>query len=330
LPCSINTFGFGYNLDSKLLQDIAAAGYGSYAFIPDAGFVGTVFVHAMANLLATMAHNVVLELEPLAGAAILHVHMPKLCRRRSFVDRPVPPMPRTDRQRLELRSLQFGQSRDLIVRMSGVQATGPAALQATLRYRTQAGEPLEQIVSIGCGPAEPTPDVVAKLERERCRTTFIEGLAEAIRLTGMSTMQGKQQPLGDAQRKLEEIEAQIADSLVAQTEEVESIQSILEDLRGQVTQAFSREDWFTKWGLHYLPSLLCAHMAQQCNNFKDAGVQHYGGELFVQLRDEADDIFERLPTLITPVQQQQPSTTNPSVPNVVPISMARYNDKKAG
>ena len=46
---SINTFGFGYDLNSQLLHQIAQVGGGSYAFIPDSGMVGTVFVHAVAN-----------------------------------------------------------------------------------------------------------------------------------------------------------------------------------------------------------------------------------------------------------------------------------------
>lgn len=34
---------------------------------------------------------------------------------------------------------------------------------------------------------------------------------------------------------------------------------------------------------------------QQCNNFKDPGVQHYGGALFRTLRDQIDDLFLKLP-----------------------------------
>lgn len=36
VTCSISTFGFGYNLDSVLLNELAIEGRGSYAFIPDA------------------------------------------------------------------------------------------------------------------------------------------------------------------------------------------------------------------------------------------------------------------------------------------------------
>merc|ERR1719330_187022 len=70
---------------------------------------------------------------------------------------------------------------------------------------------------------------------------------------------------------------------------------LMEDLTGQVSEALSRPDWYLRWGVHYLPSLMFAHLSQQCNNFKDAGVQFYGGRLFKQLREAADRIFIELP-----------------------------------
>ena len=313
------------------------------------------FVNAMANLLTTMARDVVLELEPLAGADILHVHVPEVCANKlaqpMLCGTPSPSKLQPDRQRLELRPLQYGQSRDVLVRMSGTWIAGTAPfLKATLHYRTRADGPPEQIVVIGCGPPELTADALAKLERERCRIAFVEGLARAMslmRLTRMDKMKGKQLPLHDAQRELEELEAQIAASPGTQTPE---IASILDDLRGQVAEAFSREDWFIKWGLHYLPSLLCAHAAQQCNNFKDPGVQHYGGELFHNQRDEADDIFLSLPAPTPTVRQialaqpaqvpgspiaraqrmQAPGVPTRAAAAPAPVSMAAYYDRCAG
>ena len=46
------------------------------------------------------------------------------------------------------------------------------------------------------------------------------------------------------------------------------VRSLLLDMRGQVAEALSREDWFKKWGAHYLRSLMQAHLLQQCNNFR--------------------------------------------------------------
>jgi hypothetical protein len=60
---TLNTYGFGYNLDSALLFDLSRVTSGSYGFIPDIGLVGTVFVHAMANLRTMTQCNLMLSIE---------------------------------------------------------------------------------------------------------------------------------------------------------------------------------------------------------------------------------------------------------------------------
>lgn len=45
------------------------------------------------------------------------------------------------------------------------------------------------------------------------------------------------------------------------------------DVSGQITEAFSKEEYFQKWGRHYLPSITRAHLLQVCTNFKDPGLQ---------------------------------------------------------
>jgi len=59
----LSTFGFGYNLDTPLLIELARVTQGSYSFIPDIGLVGTVFVHAMANLQTSADEHLALAIE---------------------------------------------------------------------------------------------------------------------------------------------------------------------------------------------------------------------------------------------------------------------------
>ena len=59
----VNTFGFGYNLDTALLTQLARATQGSYSFIPDIGLVGSIFVHAMANLCTSTNKHLRLAIE---------------------------------------------------------------------------------------------------------------------------------------------------------------------------------------------------------------------------------------------------------------------------
>jgi hypothetical protein len=96
----------------------------------------------------------------------------------------------------------------------------------------------------------------------------------------------------------------IIDNLILEIKSIKSneyIQNILFDLEGQVREALNmttqgqKEDWFTKWGIHYLRSLKTAYDNEVCNNFKDKGVSNFTGELFEKIRDEVSDIFDNMP-----------------------------------
>lgn len=54
---NIHVFGYGYELDTNLLMDIAQTGNGTYTYIPDCSMVGTAFVNFMANSLACLTNK---------------------------------------------------------------------------------------------------------------------------------------------------------------------------------------------------------------------------------------------------------------------------------
>jgi len=47
------------------------------------------------------------------------------------------------------------------------------------------------------------------------------------------------------------------------------------DLSDQVLPAIVRSEWYSRWGSHYILSLLRAHVLERCHNFKDESVQPY-------------------------------------------------------
>ncbi len=61
-PWTLHTYGFGYNLDSQLLSEIAEWGGGQFGFIPDCTMVGTVFINALANILSTARRSSTLSI----------------------------------------------------------------------------------------------------------------------------------------------------------------------------------------------------------------------------------------------------------------------------
>eukprot|EP01035_Chromulina_nebulosa_P019500 gene19500-25391_t len=110
LPGTINTFGFGYTLDSKLLYDIATMAGGMYSFIPDSGFVGTAFVNALANTLVTVVDDALLEITPSPSVKVL-----------------------TNRV-IHLGNIQAGQSKDIVTKLSIPAGYEGIVFHASLTY----------------------------------------------------------------------------------------------------------------------------------------------------------------------------------------------------
>mmetsp|Transcript_63834 Transcript_63834/g.116553 ORF Transcript_63834/g.116553 Transcript_63834/m.116553 type:complete len:585 (+) Transcript_63834:43-1797(+) len=302
LPGTISTFGFGYNLDSRLLVQLAAEGSGSYSFIPDAGFVGTVFVNTVSNLMVTMAHEVYLGLEP--GSDSGDELILKDC---MLGDLPV--TQQDGYTRVKLGTLQYGQTKDILLRMKTGGAEIPS-FAASVHYEPAAGHDIvpacSPLAEATCG--DPKEEMLQKMERHRCRANFAKALLRIFR--DRLNVDSAKALLAPA---IEKVRASPA-------REQESVKALLEDMCGQCTEALSRRDWFSKWGVHYLPSIMFAHRLQQCNNFKDPGVQCYGGKLFQEIRDHADDVFNNLPAPKPSIRRS----------HAAPVSMAAYNNCYGG
>ena len=114
----------------------------------------------------------------------------------------------------------------------------------------------------------------------------------------------------------------------------ERMKALSEDMNGQISEAINNMEYFRKWGRHYITSLGRSHGLQQCNNFKDPGIQCYGGELFRTIRDFADDQFCSLPVpvlktppSVTATRGYSGSSTGPASVTRIPSSMAAYNSR---
>lgn len=265
LPGTVHTFGFGTDLDSKLLNQIAEAGDGMYVFIPDASFVGTCLVNCTSNSLVTMAQNAKISVNACAGCEL------KGCSGYAV----------SADGYISLGSLQYGQSKDVVVKVTAPADYEGPFLQAKLSYDGPGGA--QEVPDGSSQKVTADATQLAEITAQDLRLGFAE-LAREILLTITSSGENCEaaKPLIDAfSGKLALPDPRII--------------ALKEDVEGQVREATSRADWYKNWGMHYLQSLARAHLTQQCNNFKDPGVQLYGGDLFNDERDNADEMFLKLP-----------------------------------
>mmetsp|Transcript_5811 Transcript_5811/g.12904 ORF Transcript_5811/g.12904 Transcript_5811/m.12904 type:complete len:833 (+) Transcript_5811:293-2791(+) len=312
LKATISTFGFGYNLDSKLLRDIAVEGGGHFCFIPDSSFVGTVFVNATANILSVAQTPSTLELETVTEGA----HIKNLSGLHG--------QETSWGLSIQVPQLLYGQTLDVLVRVEGSCAeTSP--LKATLKN----GQ-----ITI-CSETDGRP---ATSENDTDSVMLATARSKVIELVNKAQddLNGEEEDqetkkYGRRGRSFcnKKSPAQVIKS---QTKAVKSLSGVFhefgesasvkaleQDLTGQIREALSRQSYYDRWGRHYLFSLARAHELQQCTNFKDPGVQIYATKKFMAIRDESEDKFCELPPP-TPSRKQQ--TTN-----YAPVrSMSAYYD----
>ena len=311
LPASIHTFGFGYNLDSGLLKSIAEIGGGNYAFIPDAGMIGTVFIHAIANLQNTFATNAVLELSCPLGVKLEECMGEYVGKEISHLGA------RSDtpqQLRIKLGNLQYGQSRDIVLKTSTSfdekhgEKESPL-VQAQLSYQ-QAGNltitpspptQFNHTVTGRCNIFEETSLPGAEVAYHQSRARICHFLSSIFPMS--STEVHEPIKLDALKTKQDELALLIAKLPAQQYKDTDARnRSLVEDLagadpKGQISLAVGNEAYFSRWGIHYLPSLLNAHTRQVCNSFKDPGPLQYGVDspLFIECRNRLDSAFDNLP-----------------------------------
>jgi hypothetical protein len=269
LDVSISTFGFGYNLDSKLLTDIASEGSGTYGYIPDCTFVGTIFVNFMSNVLASVSILNKLHIKPLNGTIIQS----------------------TPFAGLNVGPIQYGQKRDFVLEIKN-GASQSEYLEVIFTY---AGQEVKLIITQENSGNE------HELFVQNFRTKFIDTIKRARESYNLLNRVAESvDMLNDFYREVSTSSVAEDGRLIAILKDIKST----EENEGQIGKSFSRQDWYDKWGKHYVPSVSKAHIYQQCVNFKDPSMQVYGGRLFSEIQEKADDIFCSMPSPTPSCRQQ--------------------------
>ncbi len=94
-----------------------------------------------------------------------------------------------------------------------------------------------------------------------------------------------------------------------------------ETSKGQIDKAFR---YWRTWGMHYLPSVLFAHMRQEKVNFKDVSMEMYSNPILDEAVNRAETIFISLPPPKSSIRQTNKAKAAPLV------DMSAYNCKTGG
>lgn len=282
-PWTFHTFGFGYQLDSKILQDIAIWGNGLFGFIPDCSMVGTVFINFLANMLATAVPNMLIHVKKEQNGYELFNTGP-IC---------------------------LGQQRDYVLDM----------LTPPVSY------------SLGNGTTEHPVEI--NPTDLRLMDPIVETYTDYMKAIDNALIECRQGSFTRAKEILSAFHA--AHSHYAE----QKIQDLLRDVKssneseGQIGMAPS---YFQRWGEHYMRSYRTAQGLQVAMNFKDPGLQIYGGDLFHEIQAEGDRIFCDLPAPTPSGAARVAASTSAysstlglsAIPASVPISMSVFHNQSAG
>jgi len=267
-----------------LLDQIATNGNGTFSFIPDAGFVGTIFVNALTIFSTIIASRITLSFETQDGAKIKTV----------FGGFPVESAKWGSI--VHVGNISFGQTKDVVVEFENSKIEP----NLTLKFNNQEVTlDSDKIVKV---------DQSDLLDVQLLRLAFVDAARKILvskKLSGdyFEKEVVKKHPIKNPDKYA---------------------QDLLKDIQGEASLSL-KETNFKKWGSHYLLSLLGAHLNQNCNNFKDPGVQHYGGEMFTKIRDVLDEAFLKIPP-------PKPSivVSSSSYNSNQPINMNSYYDASGG
>jgi len=311
----VGTFGFGYSLNTPLLVEISTKFDGTFTFIPDASFVGTAFVNNTASILSTIAQSCTVVVTAADGSV-----KPSSSSGKKGPGKVAP----TARNTVRIGPCLLGQTRSACFELSALAVTTPVsvAFSGVLAGSSPTTYSAEYVAN-GADAVANGADAAAT------RDNAAEATVQTLRLEAAAVLQLATE-LGRTDLKTE-IDCKVAKIAGSKVAADPRIVALLQDLQGQVSEAVSKDEWFNKWGKHYLPSLARSHILQQCTNFKDPGLQVYGlSAVFQAIRDEGDEIFVALPPPTATGRSYGSYGGGGGGHSSAPIDMSRYYNASGG
>lgn len=291
LISSLNTFGYGYGLDSDLLAKLSKYGGGLFAHIPDHTMCNTVFINFLSNCLATAIDKVDIKFDK-----IKHCNINKYNTNINNI--------------INIGPIQSGQTQNITFQAN---INDPKDFEISMNFKygdkniNYSIDKLKVNNSIKLN-IDPNKDIFGSIYQQEQIQKILESndmiyqipknMLTSIILEGMQTNDLKKvcYNLDVLYNFIENLK-----KIATKPMDIQKLESLLMNIKnsdinqGQIYKAFSKQEWYERWGIHYLKYFVRSHELQICSNFKDASLQLYGGKLFRELRTEIEDIFSQIP-----------------------------------
>ena len=232
-PEKLSVFGFSYEINSKLLYQLASVSNCTFGFIPDFSMVGTVFINWMATAISTASLERLVKITYKDGTSSEH----------------------------KTGLIQFGQTRS-IVGMSN-------------------SEPVSVSLDSDAEVASTSLDQLSPMAQVRFELLNMLQFCIGQDGVGVDYMPIYRKWASSSDLKVKEL--------------MRDIKPPGSDDEGQVSMAAKSSTIWNKWGKHYTRAYYTAVLQEVCLNFKDPGLQIYGGKLFQAASETGDEIFRSLP-----------------------------------
>ena len=300
---TIHTFAYGYDIDSESLAYLATKGNGIFGYIPDGTMVGTIFINAISNILATGSNGCTLNIMTNANLLQLGTTSPTSKKPSNNIN-------------IDLGSLLYGQTRNLVFEVTNKLES---QIQGFIDFNYDSKH-LE--IPINLSLATKPQTIVNNITR--CDiVSIISQLIADNNITHKDLI-----TLFPSKYSTATVTPYITDLI---TDCVDKDAN-----KGQLGKSVEKSSWYSKWGRHYLRSVIRAHQLQQCLNFKDLAPQHYNGSKFTEYQEQIEIVFNNIappqPSIAMPVYKGgygvsafASSSTSPTSPSYASIPASYYN-----
>lgn len=314
--CPIYTFGFGYNLQTTLLYDLAKYSNGGNAHIPDGNMIATVFCNFIATILCTVVMNLQLHVVPKEHNSATFGNL--LVGDYAYSYDPI-----NQKYVYDIGTVQLQQERAIVLNVED-------KIDFDYYYTYTIGNEgyTSATTSVNASTIARCVNNEALIS-QNYRASTVEYIRKMINCTRIGNHLSTQACYDELVKLLEANKC---------ASSAQFVNGLLKNIKGdfanvgQVKLAIDQK-YFKRWGEFYLDQLSRSLNQQIKPNFKDEGCM-FGGAIFEALVDKSSDIFNNLeppkPSLVVQQNSGNMFYRSLNLAPQAPISMSAYNDPRGG